>query len=127
MLSTDLVDRKYGFGNCDFLAMESLPYKTDWDILTNPPYKYAKEFVEKALQLVNSGRYVIMFLKIQFLEGKERRKLFNKFPPKFIYVNSERQICYLNGDDSKKMSSATCYCWYVWEKGWKGEPVVRWI
>ena len=87
----------------------------------------AKEFVEKALDLVEKGRYVVMFLKIQFLEGKERRKLFEKYPPKFIYVNSERQICYLNGDDSKKMSSATCYCWFVWEKGFNGEPIIRWI
>lgn len=20
-----------------------------------------------------------------------------------------------------------CYCWYMWEKGWKGETTVRWI
>jgi hypothetical protein len=87
----------------------------------------AQSFVEKALEVVKDGQYVIMFLKIQFLEGKERRKLFDKFPPKYVYVNSARQICYLNGDMSKKMSSATCYCWYVWEKGWKGEPIIRWI
>ena len=128
VISTDLIDRGYGIANYDFLTMQELPDQVgQWDILTNPPYKYAKEFVEKALELTKDGRYVIMFLKIQFLEGKARRKLFDEFPPKFIYVNSERQICYLNGDDSKKMSSATCYCWYVWEKGWKGEPVVRWI
>ena len=83
--------------------------------------------VEKALDLVANGYYVIMFLKIQFLEGKERRKLFDKYPPKYVYVNSARQICYLNGDDSKKMSSAACYCWFVWEKGFKGEPIIRWI
>ena len=87
----------------------------------------AQTFVEKALEVVKDGQYGIMFLKIQFLEGKERRKLFDKFPPKYVYVNSARQICYLNGDMSKKMSSATCYCWYVWEKGWKGEPIIRWI
>ena len=128
--STDLIDRGFGLSGVDFLETQHLPDETecyDWDILTNPPYKYAKQFVEKALELVEDGRYVIMFLKIQFLEGKERRKLFEKYPPKFIYVNSERQICYLNGDDNKKMSSATCYCWYVWEKGWFGEPIVRWI
>lgn len=87
----------------------------------------AQEFVEKALDVIQDGYYVVMFLKIQFLEGKERRKLFDKYPPKYIYVNSARQICYLNGNMSKKMSSATCYCWYIWEKGWKGEPIIRWI
>ena len=68
-----------------------------------------------------------MFLKIQFLEGKERRKLFDKYPPKYIYVNSSRQLCLLNGDDTNKISSAVCYCWFIWEKGYKGDPIIRWI
>lgn len=123
--STDLIDRGYGKPNTDFL--KSVENEWQGDILTNPPYKYAKEFVEKALKITRNGCYTIMFLKIQFLEGKERRKLFDKYPPKYIYVNSARQICYINGDMTKKMSSATCYCWYIWEKGFNGEPIIRWI
>lgn len=97
------------------------------DIITNPPYKYAQEFVEKALEVTNIGRYSIMLLKIQFLEGKTRYKMFKKYPPKYVYVNSSRQTCYINGDMSKKMSSASCYCWFVWQKGFYGEPKIRWI
>lgn len=124
VLSTDLIDRGYGIGKVDFLKTNQ---KYKGDILTNPPYKYANEFVEHSLELLENGYYCIMFLKIQFLEGKQRRKLFNKYPPKFIYVNSARQTCYINGDMSKKMSSASCYCWFIWEKGFKGEPTIRWI
>lgn len=123
--STDLIDRGYGSGNTDFL--KSIPDSWCGDILTNPPYKYAKEFVEKALEVTRLGAYTVMFLKIQFLEGQARRELFKKYPPKYIYVNSVRQTCYLNGDMSKKLSSAACYCWFVWEKGFNGEPVIRWI
>lgn len=124
--STDLVNRGYGECNVNFLTC--LPGgKWNGDILTNPPYKYAKEFVEKALELQDDGYYTLMFLKIQFLEGQARKELFKKYPPKYVYVNSARQICYINGDMSKKMSSASCYCWFVWEKGFKGEPVIRWI
>ena len=123
--STDLIDRGYGIGNTDFL--KSVPDAWQGDILTNPPYKYAKEFVEKALQISRIGTYIIMYLKIQFLEGKERRKLFNINPPKYVYINSSRQLCYLNGDMNNKISSATCYCWFIWEKGFKGEPIIRWI
>lgn len=122
--STDLIDRGYGTPNIDFLKTTN---KWCGDIITNPPYKYAKEFVEKALDIVNDDAYVIMLLKIQFLEGKERKKLFEKYPPKYVYVNSARQTCYINGDMSKKMSSASCYCWYVWQKGFNGEPIIRWI
>lgn len=123
--STDLIDRGYGSGNTDFL--KSIPDSWCGDILTNPPYKYAKEFVEKALEVTRIGAYTVMFLKIQFLEGQGRRKLFKKHPPKYVYVNSVRQTCYLNGNMSKKLSSAACYCWFVWEKGFIGEPVIRWI
>ena len=123
--STDLVDRGYGIGNTDFL--KSIPDKWSGDILTNPPYKYAKEFVEKAIEVTRNGCYTIMFLKIQFLEGQARKEMFKKYPPKFVYVNSARQTCYINGDMSKKMSSATCYCWFVWEKGFNKEPIIRWI
>ena len=123
--STDLIDRGYGTTNTDFL--KSIPDEWSGDILTNPPYKYAKEFVEKAIEITRIGAYVIMLLKIQFLEGKDRKKLFDKYPPRYVYVNSARQLCYLNGDMSNKMSSATCYCWFIWENGFKGEPIIRWI
>ena len=98
--STDLIDRGYGSGNTDFL--KSIPDSWCGDILTNPPYKYAKEFVEKALEVTRIGAYTVMFLKIQFLEGQGRRKLFKKHPPKYVYVNSVRQTCYLNGNMSGK-------------------------
>lgn len=69
-----------------------------------------------------------MFLKIQFLESKARRKLFRDYPPKYIYVSSSRLKCAMNGDFEKyAKSTAVCYCWYVWEKGFNGEPVVRWF
>ena len=122
--STDLIDRNYGVSNVDFLEQNN---KWNGDILTNPPYKYAKEFVEHSLELIEIGKQVIMLLKIQFLEGKDRRKFFENYPPKYVYVNSSRQTCYLNGDMSNKLSSASCYCWFIWEKGFKGEPVIRWI
>ena len=130
VLSTDLIDRGYGIvdNDSDFINGKFYTHTTfDGDILTNPPYKYAKEFVETALNKIAYEHYVIMFLKIQFLEGKERRKLFDEYPPKYVYVNSARQTCYINGDMSKKMSSATCYCWFIWEKGFTGEPIIRWI
>jgi hypothetical protein len=62
--STDLIDRGYGEGGIDFINTQ-----TKWGgyILTNPPYKYAKEFVEHSLELINEGEYVIMFLKIQLM------------------------------------------------------------
>lgn len=125
--SSDLFDRGYGDGVIDFLETNSLPIN-DCDIVTNPPYKYASEFVEHAMELLEDGHKCAMFLKIQFLEGKGRLSLFKKYPPKYVYVSSERLLCAINGDfDGCVKSSAVCYAWFVWEKGYTGDTVVRWL
>lgn len=125
--STDLIDRGYGEGGVDFLKQTDV---FDGDIITNPPYKYATEFVYKALELVPEGRKVAMFLKIQFLEGKKRKELFKEYPPKTVYISSSRLLCAKNGEFEKMRSgggSAVAYAWFVWVKGYKGDPVIRWI
>jgi hypothetical protein len=125
--STDLIDRRYGEGGVDFLA-QSEPF--DGDIITNPPYKYASEFVYKALDLIPEGRKVAMFLKLQFLEGKKRKELFLKHPPKVIYVSSSRLLCAKNGEFEQMRAgggSAVAYAWFVWVKGFKGDTIVKWI
>ena len=127
VLASDIIDRGYpGTKIRDFLTYESKG-NFDVDIITNPPYKYAKEFVEKSLDIIKDGNKVAMILKLTFLEGQKRRTMFNDNPPKIIYVYSKRMSCVKNGDFSKKDSSAVAYAWFVWEKGFKGEPIVRWI
>jgi hypothetical protein len=127
--STDLISRGYGTGGVDFLKINktSMNTQTDYDIITNPPYKNAILFVEKALDLVQKNNKVAMFLKIQFLEGNKRRKLFEKHPPKTIYVPSARLNCAKNADFATYKSSALCICWFIWEKGYKGDTIIKWF
>ena len=125
--SSDLLDRGYGTGSIDFVQCSST---WDGDIITNPPYKYAKEFAEHALDLVTDGKKVALFLKVQFLEGKARRQLFEKHPPKTIYVASSRLLCAKNGEFQKMRDgggSAVAYAWFVWDKGYHGDTVVKWF
>lgn len=127
--ATDLIDRGYGEGGVDFLACKD---KFEGDILTNSPYKYATEFVLKALDLVPEGNKVFMFLKLTFLEGKTRYdELFSKYPPKKIYVFSQRVLCAKNADfEGMKAGggSAVAYAWYVWEKGYDNcDTIIKWI
>lgn len=126
VIATDLVYRGYGDPEpLDFL--EETIEDFDGDIITNPPYKFALEFVQRALESVKPGRKVAMFLKLQFLEGKRRKEFFQHFPPKTVYVSSSRLSCAINGDFKKHQQSAVAYAWYVWVKGYKGETVVKWI
>ena len=125
--STDLIDRGYGVCGVDFLNQVE---KFDGDIITNPPYKYATSFIYKALEIIPEGNKVAMFLKIQFLEGKARKELFTKHPPKVIYVSSSRLLCAKNGDFDRMRKgggSAVAYAWFVWEKGFNGDPIIKWI
>lgn len=127
VLSTDLVDRGYGTGGVDFLKCNEV---FNGDIITNPPYKYAQSFVEHALELVPDGHKVAMFLKLQFLEGKARRELFEKYPPKVVYVASGRLLCAKNGDFEGMRAgggSAVAYAWFVWRKGHSGDTVIKWF
>ncbi len=97
VISTDLVYRGYGDPEpLDFL-IDTLD-KFEGDIITNPPYKFALEFVERALESVLPGRKVAMFLRLQFLEGQKRKQLFLKNPPKTVYVSSSRLYCAKNGE-----------------------------
>ena len=131
VISSDIVDRGYqGPLIIDFLADEISSPIHFGDIITNPPYKYAKEFVEQALKFIENGCKVAMFLKLTFLESKKRRELFEKHPPKVIYVSSSRLQCAMNGDfetHKKGTGTAIAYAWYVWEKGYQGNTIVKWI
>ena len=100
------------------------------DVIFNPPYKLAQEFVEHSINLVEEGRKVCAFLKLQFLEGKKRKELFEKYPPKIVYVSSSRILCAKNADFAgmrEAGGSAVAYAWYVWEKGFKGTTSLKWI
>ena len=128
--ASDLVNRGYGIQE-DFINNIFVNFNSNFvwngDIVTNPPYKWAKEFVEHALKIIENGRKVCMFLKITFLEGKERKEMFKEYPPKTVYVCSGRISCARNGDFSAFDSSATAYAWFVWEKGFTGKPTIEWI
>ena len=130
VFSSDIIDRGYeGTQVIDFLSVAKGTFNS-YDIITNPPYKYAKEFVKHALEISPPGTKIAMFLKLTFLESQSRRKLFEKYPPKRIYVSSSRLQCAKNGDFvkyGKGTGTAVAYAWYVWEKGFEGEPTVRWF
>ncbi|WP_053040161.1 hypothetical protein [Staphylococcus haemolyticus] len=124
--SNDLIDRGYGETHLDFLTEEF--EKVD-NIITNPPYKYAKEFIEKSLKVTN--KKVAMFCKIQLLEGVSRYEMFKNAPLKTVYVFSKRQNPLRNGkatdENGKKWASTMCFAWFVFEHGYQGKPEIEWL
>ena len=85
----------------------------DW-VITNPPFKLAEQFIEKALRNVNRG--ACFLTRTSFLEGVGRHnRLFSKTPPSYVLQFSER-VPMLKGRVDKKASTATSYAWLVWVK-----------
>lgn len=132
IISTDLIQRENKFdipiqGGVDFLTYE-FGRKFD-NIITNPPFNLAQEFIERSLKLSNDK--VIMFAKIQLLGGSKRRKMFDNSPLKYIYVFTKRVNPMRNGEEldekGNPWASTMCFAWFIWEHGYKGEPVVRWL
>jgi hypothetical protein len=128
VLSTDIAVRYDGANEYDFLKPSKDMFWSG-DILTNPPFKYVESFLRNGLKLVKEGNYVILLQRIMFLESSKRYKLFQEFPPKYVYVHSSRIAIAKSGDFKKyeKGGRSMCFAWYVWEKGFEGEPRLRWI
>lgn len=128
VISTDLYDYGYGETNIDFLTHD---YGSKFDnIVTNPPFKLALPFVERALELSNDK--VLMLMKVQFLESKNRREFLENSPLRYVYCFSERQATMRNGWElnpktGKPWSTALFLAWFVWEQGYEGEPIIRWL
>ena len=139
--STDLIDRGYGKGGVDFFTEYT---DVDMDIITNPPFGLVTDFIEHALSITRPGHKIALFLKLQFLEGSERyEKIFSKNKLEKIYIYSKRVACYKdderyqkdsNGNyildkngNKKKIGSAVCYAWFIFNTDYNGLPKVNWI
>lgn len=96
------------------------------NIVTNPPFKLAVPFVRKALDLAPNK--VAMLLKIAFLEGQERAKLFAQSPLARVHVFSQR-LAFVPGDGSRKLDGGgmMAFAWFVWDKQHVGAPVLGWL
>lgn len=92
--SSDIADRGYGRTSVDFLACDALPDPEITAILTNPPYRYATEFILHSLALLPDGGTCAMLLKTQFLEGQERyRRIYANTPPQVrVPVRAPRTV-----------------------------------
>lgn len=87
--------------------------RTDWTI-TNPPFRLAHQFIQRALDTSNCG--VAVIVRSAFLEGVARHgELFSVTPPTHVWQFSERVVMH-KGKLSAKGSTATAYCWLVWDR-----------
>jgi hypothetical protein len=134
VVSTDLIDRGYGEGDRDFL-MEWTPLAPN--IVTNPPFRWAKEFIERALLLTRprmlvrggSTRKVALFLRLAFLEGQDRGRWLPTTPLARVWIMSRRVPIAKGRMPAKdeEGGGVIAFAWFVWEHGHKGPPTIGWL
>jgi len=123
VISTDLIDRGYGAARVDFLM--------EWqsrapNIITNPPFGLAREFVDKALSLTDGK--VAMFLRLAFLEGLKRGEWLPSTPLARVWIMS-RRVPMQRGRISEAGDGhgVIAFAWFVWEHGFEGKPTLGWL
>lgn len=129
VVSGDIEQREFKLDYVgDFLTQ---PFKREVDcIITNPPFTHALPFIDKALSISKGD--VIMLLKIAFLETQERRPLFDKKYLREIWVSSTRINCYapdapLSSTGRRTNTSTMGMAWFVFNRNYKGDPVIKWV
>lgn len=128
--STDLYNRGYGCSGINFLEQNEFqqtgyPNKAD-NIITNPPYRLALPFAEKALEL--SNKKVAFLLRLAWLEGQKRNELFASSPLSKVWVFSKRlPRMHKFGYNGPKTTSTIAFAWFIWDHEHKGKPELGWI
>lgn len=123
--ASDVHDYGVGFPVADYLFGPPPPF-VDWTI-TNPPFRLAEQFIERAIETSRVG--VAIIARSAFSEGQERAEtLFLPQPPSFELQFSERvvmlkgrlvragEIDPLAEEPGTKASTATSYSAFVWLK-----------
>jgi hypothetical protein len=124
VVSTDLVARGYGESGVDFLM--------EWqrrapNIVTNPPFKLAEQFVLHALEL--SERKVCILARLAWLEGIDRRdRIFTRTPIARVHVFSKRLHMQRARQKVKEDAGGMiAFAWFIWEHGYEGRPTLGWL
>jgi hypothetical protein len=124
--STELYDRGYGETGVNFLNQTK---RRASNIVTNPPFTLAEDFVIHALKLTTAK--VAMLCRLAWLEGQKRRVLFTTTPLARVWVFSKRLAMSRAGDaqwgDDSGKSGMIAFAWYVWEHGYSGSPSLGWL
>jgi len=121
VIGTDLYDRGYGESGVDFLKSD----RRASNIVTNPPYNSAKNFVQRGIE--RADKKMALLLRLAFLEGSDRAKtIFTDCPPSRVWVFSERITFYPNNVE-RKGSGTTAYAWFVWDKDAPVGTRLNWI
>lgn len=105
----------------DFLTMPVAPIGVEL-VLTNPPYRFATEFVARALALCPR---VIMLCRLAFLESAKRAPILDGGQLARIHVFVKRlPMMHRDGWAGPRASSAMPFAWFCWSRDHVGPTMI---
>lgn len=123
--ATDSVDRGYG----DVFDFRNAPDDVRVDnIVTNPPFGIADEYVRKALRIADNK--VAMMLPAGWTQGDERSRWMETTPLHMVYFITPRPSMPPGPVIMAGLApgnGTTDYAWFVWEKGYTGPRQFGWV
>lgn len=113
VITNDIIEREFKLDyTLDYLS-EAIPEQKFDLVLTNPPFKYAKEFILKSLEYAD---IVVIIARLDLLESK-RRKEINQKHLKHVFVHTDRARFARDGNDSLfEQGTAMSTGWFVYVK-----------
>ena len=113
VFASDVAD--YGLDGCE-VGVDYLKAKRRGKaegIVTNPPYKLAMRFAEKAIGEVP---YLALLLRTNFLESTSRMPFFQRHQPARLWISSRRlPMMHRHGWTGPRAPSNTCFAWFIWD------------
>jgi hypothetical protein len=106
----------------DFLEAEEAIEGPHDAIITNPPYRFAAEFIARALEFQRPHAGIVaMLLRTDFDHAKSRGKLFGDHPAFAKKIVLTKRIRWF--EDSKGSPSFN-HCWMIWDWRHNGPPTI---
>lgn len=122
--ASDLVDRGCPDSYVsDFLGQALIPSMAE-ACITNPPFRYAHEFVRKSRELYP---LTIMLLRLAFLESKKRSDILDAGDLETVLLFSSRLpfMHRANFTGKRNSNSGMPFAWFVWRRDFQGPTTIR--
>ena len=109
---------------------DNVPVLKD-NIVSNPPFGIAEEFVRKGIEIVNQSGKVAMILPIVWMAGfSKKRDWLPNSPLKVVYPISPRPSMppakvIMSGE--KPGNGTKDFAWFVWQNGFSGSPKIAFM
>lgn len=97
------------------------------NIITNPPFSLASEFILKAHEIARDK--IALLLPLSYLHGKARHdEIYSLKTLQKVYVFTRYPMLsrYIRLD-GKYETGMMVYAWYVFSPNFKGDPIIKWL